>query len=111
MLKPILLSSAIFFAGCTGLGLDETTGQSSGSGSGSGSTCTSSGAACQADADCPSNEECDDGACKLHGDGTQCSEDEGADDDAPQGTECSVDADCGALECEDGFCVPHGGGH
>ena len=33
-------------------------------------------------------------------------------DDDPQGDECSVDSDCsGGLECEDGFCIPHGGDH
>jgi len=45
-------------------------------------------------------------------DGNGDDDDGGVGDDDPQGDECSVDADCsGGLECEDGFCIPHGGDH
>jgi hypothetical protein len=94
--------------------------------------CIASGQACQLDSDCPAHEECEDAACKPHGDcsqedvqGTQCTTDldcagldcehgtcqpHGGDGSDTQGTECVLDADCGGgLECEDGFCKPHGG--
>jgi hypothetical protein len=50
--------------------------------------------------------------CMPHGgdDDAPGDDDGSGDDDAPQGDECAVDVDCGGgLECEDGFCVPHGG--
>ena len=95
-------------------------------------TCVASGQTCQIDSECPAHEECEDTACKPHGNcsqddvqGTQCTTDldcagldcehgtcqpHGGDGSDTQGSECVVDADCGGgLECEDGFCKPHGG--
>lgn len=126
-LTTLLLASLL--SACTTLGFED--GSLSGSGSGSGSCDdTASGLTCSVDADCPADEECEHGTCQLHGsctedgpdggtddddDGGSDDDDGGADDDDggsddPQGTECVADADCtGGLECEDGFCVPHGG--
>lgn len=114
MFKTILFAAATCLFAC-GTDSTDSTAQNSGAAS-----CPSSGAACTADADCPANEECEDGACKAHG-GDDCVEDDGVDDDGvddgaddngedPQGGECTVDTDCGSgLECEDGLCKPHGG--
>jgi len=51
------------------------------------------GTGCRLASDCSDGSACVNGACS----------------DATRGTRCSSDSECGTLECEDGFCKPHGG--
>ena len=115
MMKNTLISAlaALLFSACTTLGSE----QSSVSNSASDCDRTGSGQTCQIDADCGAGEECEDGACKLHGgacEGDSDDSDTDSDSDggggAGSGATCTTDSQCPAgQECEDGACKPHGG--
>ncbi|MBK7538952.1 MAG: hypothetical protein IPI49_27015 [Myxococcales bacterium] len=113
MMKNTLISAlaALLFSACTTLGSE----QSSVSNSASDCDRTGSGQTCQIDADCGAGEECEDGACKLHGgacEGDSDDSDTDSDSDggggAGSGATCTTDSQCPAgQECEDGACKPH----
>lgn len=118
--------SALLFTACTTLGIGDSNSNVTGSGSDSCDR-TGSGLTCSADSDCASDEECEDGTCKLHGsvcdsddddsddddDDDDDSDDTDADDDdggpntwtTPLGGACTFDSECVSDECEHGVCA------
>jgi hypothetical protein len=95
MLKYISIASFLLFTACgsDSIGTNSTNLSS---------PCVASGQTCQLDSDCPAHEECEHAStCKPH---------DGCTQEDVVGTECTVDLDCGGLECEHGTCQPHNGG-